>query len=97
MRPVPTYTSIQDLFLDAIRDEQEAAAWYREAARQTSLPDIKTLLNRLAEMEDRHALELSRCLDALNNQYAVRDGILSSFGETGLNLDSGTITGKPHD
>ena len=89
LKPVQKYSSCDALLVDAIRDEKEAAEWYTEAARITDNPEVRTLLNRLAEMETHHTRDLTLCLESLRSQQCVQDGILASFGETGLNPTSG--------
>ncbi|NOZ76037.1 MAG: long-chain fatty aldehyde decarbonylase [FCB group bacterium] len=83
-KAVTAYSSCEALLIDAIRDEQTAAQWYADAADITPDPEIRSLLKQLAEMENNHARDLTLCLESIRNQQAVQQGILASFGETGL-------------
>ncbi len=96
-KPITSYTSCEALLVDAIREEQEAAEWYRQAVHISSDPEVQTLLYRLADMEMRHARELTLCLEAVQNQQAVQDGILASFGETGMEPQRVPNRGALHD
>ncbi|MFQ6614968.1 MAG: hypothetical protein ACE5D1_09010 [Fidelibacterota bacterium] len=96
-KAITSYTSCEALLIDAIQDEQAAAEWYREAVRISPDPEVRELLTKLSEMEQNHARDLTLCLESFRNQRAVQQGILASFGETGLDPHRGLTGGGLHD
>ncbi len=71
--------SADDVFEMAVRIEKNGAAFYRDAAGRIAAPEAKTLLNRLADMEEGHERTFSRMREKLTRPDAA--GMFDPEGE----------------
>ena len=80
-RVIPEYKTLLEVLQDAIDKENDAEAFYREAADLAQSTDIREFLTEMASMEHDHYVMLTRRLEAIRADQRVMDGILSSYGQ----------------
>lgn len=81
LKPIKEYSSLEEVLIDAIAEEEYAEYWYTQAAELIPDPELRSTLITLAAMEADHALQLKNCLGLAKAQQLVNEGIMSSFGE----------------
>lgn len=77
---IPHYTSLEDILAQAVEHEQESHDYYLEAAKRTSEPDLRRLLNHLAAVELEHKQALQDQLAQLASQAEIAQDLSYSFG-----------------
>jgi rubrerythrin len=79
-QPIPEYTSLEDILAQAIDHEQESHDYYIEAAKHTAEPELRRLLNHLAQVELEHKQALQEQLEQLQSQQEIAQDLIYSFG-----------------
>lgn len=72
-------TTIEDILLYAMQEEEFAAAFYRKAACRTADPHVKAFLLQMATKEDEHCQELRKKLEEMEADHFSVLGVQESF------------------
>jgi len=79
LKPIPDYGSVEEIIQDAIKEEQSAEQWYRQAADRMQSPEMKEVLMGLAAMEAEHAATLAGCLEQYRREREMCRALMRSF------------------
>lgn len=80
------FETIDQVFLYAMKEEEEARDFYLESSKKIDDPEIKSFLVKLSRIEQDHYLTLKNKLEEYKANNFCFKGVLSSFDDPNSNF-----------